>query len=271
MAPATDMQSFKAYLAQARHVNALCGAGISAASGIPTYRGVGGGGLWRGHDFMDLASQRFSRDPSLLWQWCALRCAPSPLTPSDAERRRIALAAKPNAGHRALASPRIEHVITQNVDGLARQVNAHNLIEMHGCLLDQRCQSCQRVTTADPAGDLCPALHAAVDARTVIAVADLPHCERCRKARGLLRPDVVRFSEQPRRMDEIDDILARTDLLLVIGTSSGVYPAAGFAERVAAHGGKVAVFGLEASPGDEEADWVFKGRAEETLVQALFV
>ena len=70
MAPSTDMQSFKAFLSQARHVNALCGAGVSAASGIATYRGAGG--LWRRHDFMQLATpQAFARDPSLSWQWCA--------------------------------------------------------------------------------------------------------------------------------------------------------------------------------------------------------
>ena len=142
---------------------------------------------------------------------------------------------------------------------------------MHGCLLDQRCTSCHRLTTADPAADLCPALSDAVDEKTVIAVGDLPHCERCRKARGLLRPDVVWFGEQPRRLDEIDAILAQTDLLLVIGTSSNVYPAAGFAARVAANGGKVAVFNKDISPGDEDADWLFSGPAEETLVQALFV
>ena len=73
------------------------------------------------------------------------------------------------------------------------------------------------------------------------------------------------------RMDEIEAVLERTDLLLVVGTSSQVYPAAGFANRVAQRGGKIAVFNVAASAGDEDADWLFAGRAEETLMQALYV
>lgn len=171
---------------------------------------------------------------------------------------------------------------------------------MHGRVLDTICTACERRAHHSANEPLCPALAAAgalptdptspsggdTDEVRDIPLAQLPRCAACG---GLLRPGVVWFGEQPLHMDEIDEAVAAADLCLVVGTSSTVrsfpetgvrsaplslgaqvYPAAGYAYEVADHGGKVAVFNLERTEGDDEADFLFLGPCEQTLPEALF-
>lgn len=181
--------------ARPRKVVAFTGAGVSADSGIPTFRGPGG--LWRDFRPEDLATpEAFRRDPALVWEWYEWR-------------RGLIRDARPNAAHDAIASLDDIAVVTQNVDGLHARAGSKEVVELHGNLFRVRC-------TRE---------HTARDA--VEAFAELPpHC----KCGALLRPDVVWFGEMLP-----EDAVARAvaairsaDLLLVIGTSGVVYPAAGF-------------------------------------------
>jgi NAD-dependent deacetylase len=184
----------------------LTGAGISAESGLATFRGAGG--LWEGHRVEDVATpEAFARDPALVQRFYNLRraqlCDP---------------AVRPNAAHLALA--RLERewpgevlVVTQNVDDLHERAGSRNLIHMHGELMRALCRAC--AGSSPWTGDLGP------DAA----------CPGC-GATGRLRPDIVWFGEMPYRMDEIMAALARCALFLSIGTSGQVYPAAGFVEIV---------------------------------------
>jgi NAD-dependent deacetylase len=181
--------------AKPRKVVVFTGAGISADSGIPTFRGPNG--LWRNFPAEDLATpDAFCRDPLLVWEWYEWR-------------RDLIRKAKPNAAHKAVARLPDAVVVTQNVDGLHARAGAHDIIELHGNLFRVRCTKEQRTLMREEAFDTLP-----------------PHCE----CGALLRPDVVWFGETLS-----DDTVARAvsvirnaDLLLVIGTSGVVYPAAGF-------------------------------------------
>ena len=191
-------------LAGARHVCVLTGAGISAESGIPTFRDAQEG-LWAQYDPLDLATpEGFARDPELVWRWYEWR--------RDLIRR-----ARPNPGHLALARlaarvPRLT-LVTQNVDGLHQRAGSPSVLEYHGNILRDRCSVEQVV--ADRSEE---------SRRT-----GLPRCASCG---GLLRPDVVWFGEMIPR----DALLAAAaavedcDAFLSVGTSSLVYPAAGLAE-----------------------------------------
>ncbi|KAI0356600.1 DHS-like NAD/FAD-binding domain-containing protein [Trametes cingulata] len=288
--PCTDMPSFTAALKASKRIIAVAGAGLSAASGIPTFRGAGG--LWRKYDSMGLATpEAFHANPSRVWQFYHYR-------------REKALSAQPNPGHLALAMfsiPSIRHkiapnsdftLITQNVDGLSRRAldmvaNTHpeladevrspavqnSMLEMHGRLFDVVCTNptCghREHNTSSP---ICPALagtervYSSDEPEPHIDEAALPHCSRCG---SLARPGVVWFGETPWYLEEIDGLVSRADMCIVVGTSSTVYPAAGYAYEVQENGGKVAVFNLERSEGDQEADYLFLGPAEVTLPKAL--
>lgn len=181
--------------ARPRRVVVLTGAGVSADSGIPTFRGAGG--LWRNFRPEDLATpEAFRRDPQLVWEWYAWR-------------RELVRNAQPNAAHEALARLTDAVIVTQNVDGLHKRAGSRDVVELHGNLFRVRCV--REGTTQ---------LHADAYAESP------PHCT----CGALLRPDVVWFGEMLP-----DDAVARAvgairsaDLLLVIGTSGVVYPAAGF-------------------------------------------
>jgi len=181
----------------------LTGAGISAESGLPTFRAADG--LWENHRVEDVATpEAFQRHPALVYRFYN-------------ERRRGLAEVQPNAAHRALA--RLERawggevlLVTQNVDDLHDRAGSKHLLHMHGELLKARCLACGTVSTWP--GDL------DADSR----------CPRC--ARGPLRPHIVWFGELPLEMDRIYSALERCDLFLAIGTSGHVYPAAGFVEAV---------------------------------------
>jgi NAD-dependent deacetylase len=184
----------------------LTGAGLSAESGLGTFRGKDRG-LWEQFDPMKLATPgAFARNPDEVHAFYNMR-------------RQNLLAAEPNEAHRALA--RLEEglggcgslfLVTQNIDNLHERAGAQHVIHMHGELLKARCTACTSVTLWS--NDL-SVNHAC------------PHCGET----GTLRPDVVWFGEVPLHMDAIDDALAQADLLVSIGTSGSVYPAAGFVEQ----------------------------------------
>jgi NAD-dependent deacetylase len=170
------------------------GAGVSAESGIPTFRGAGG--LWRNFRSEDLATpEAFARDPRLVWEWYEWR-------------RGLVRNARPNAAHFAIAQMKRAVVITQNVDALHARAGSRDVIELHGNLFRVRCT--RERTTRD-----------AIDAFDDIP----PRCE----CGALLRPDVVWFGEMlpQAAIDRASAEISESDLLLVIGTSGVVYPAAG--------------------------------------------
>jgi len=177
-----------------KRVVAFTGAGVSAESGIPTFRGPGG--LWQSFRPEDLATpEAFARDPDVVWQWYEWR-------------RGLVRAAQPNAAHRAIARLPDAIVVTQNVDGLHTRGGSRDVIELHGSIFRVRCT--REHTTRD----------------AFEAFAEVP--PRC-ECGALLRPDVVWFGEAlpPDAWERATEAIRRADLLLVIGTSGVVYPAAG--------------------------------------------
>ncbi len=191
-----------------RRIVVLTGAGISAESGLGTFRDVDG--LWTKYDLDEVATpEGFRRNPDFVHEFYNAR-------------RVNLMAAAPNPAHRALA--RLEHahagevlVVTQNIDDLHERAGTRNLIHMHGELLKARCERCLGV------------------AEWRAALATATACPACAAAGGL-RPHVVWFGEMPMQMDAIHAALDDADLFLSIGTSGNVYPAAGFVEQVAASG-----------------------------------
>lgn len=188
-----------------RNIVVLTGAGMSAESGVPTFRGADG--LWEGHRIEEVASpEGFARDPELVHHFYNLR--------------RAALnTVKPNAGHLALA--RLERewpgrflLVTQNVDDLHERAGTKQLIHMHGELLKARCELCGAVLSWSK---------------------DLSSGTRCPACGGIggMRPHIVWFGEMPFEMETITNALKGADLFFSIGTSGVVYPAAGFAQTAA--------------------------------------
>lgn len=273
MPPATttsDLASFAQHLTSARRILALVGAGLSASSGLPTFRGAGG--LWNGYDATQVATlDAFQSDPALVWQFYA-------------SRRAAALKAMPNKGHFALAElatrlgPDKFLALTQNVDGLSARANhpAQSLLNLHGDLFSVKCTSFMCNFSQDNNFDnpVSPGLSHCVVSNEIkqIPIEDLPHCPRCKT--GLLRPGVVWFGETLplRAVQSADDFVesGEVDLILVIGTSGTVWPAAGYIDRVSNLGGRVAVFNTEIPEGySPETCWTFEGDAAQTLPKAL--
>jgi NAD-dependent deacetylase len=193
-----------------RGIVVLSGAGISAESGLPTFRGADG--LWMGWRLEEVAApEAFARQPDVVQRFYDLR-----------RRQLLAGEVAPNAAHRALAGlerqwPGPVQIVTQNIDDLHERAGSRNLIHMHGELLKARCTGCAVVRGWR--GDL--------------AVShDCPACG----GRDSLRPHVVWFGEMPLELDAIYEALAACDLFIAIGTSGQVYPAAGFVEEVRRHG-----------------------------------
>lgn len=218
MAAADGFERVTAALARASRVAALTGAGVSAESGLPTFRGKGG--LWEGHRVEEVATpEAFERDPTLVWSFY------------EARRRAVA-AARPNGAHRALArlEPRYRQFLlaTQNVDGLHRRAGSRRLVELHGSLARIRCTRCAAV------------------AETLGAIEVLP--PRC-ACGGLQRPDVIWFGEllPAGALEAAAEAAAHADVYLVVGTSAEVYPAAGLALLAAERGAEVFEINPEAT------------------------
>jgi NAD-dependent deacetylase len=179
----------------------LTGAGISAESGIPTFRGVGG--LWRNYRIEEVASPHAWRhDPRLVWEFYSMR-------------RRVAAAAKPNPAHIALAKLEKqlrEHLFlcTQNVDDLHEQAGSRHVVHMHGELFKSRCDSCSRLPFTDM--------------NIYESPTDLPRCE----CGGGIRPHICWFGEVPFDLDRVFRALDECTIFMAVGTSGVVEPAASF-------------------------------------------
>lgn len=196
----------------------LTGAGISAESGLSTFRD--GGGLWDNHRVEDVATpEAYDRDPALVHKFY--------------NQRRAALkTVEPNAAHKALAEAEKQFesflLITQNVDDLHERAGSESLLHMHGELLKKRCTQCHHIS--DINGDL-------------NTQSQCTHCDR----QNTLRPHIVWFGEMPLFMDDIMLALMSCDLFVSIGTSGTVYPAAGFVETANRSGAHTVELNLEAS------------------------
>ena len=227
-------------LSSARHVAVLTGAGISAESGIPTFRDKDG--LWERFKPEELANVRaFLRNPELVQKWYE-------------HRRSVAHQTQPNAGHRALAELEalIEDftLVTQNVDDLHRRAGSRRVIELHGNITRSYCIDC-----AQPAGE--EVMRPVAEGRRAV----------CPSCGGLVRPDVVWFGEMlpEGAMETAYAAAERADVLLSVGTSAVVYPAAGIPLQAKAAGAFVVEVNIEPSAIADEMDEVVLGRAGEVL------
>jgi NAD-dependent deacetylase len=236
-----DIPEIRDLVAAGTPTAVLTGAGISAASGIPTFRGEQDS-LWSRYRPEDLATpEAFARDPELVWRWYDWR-------------RGLIAASGPNAAHEALVALEAHApvtVVTQNVDGYHQQAGSREVLEYHGSIWRLRCTACAAE------GD---------DRRVPVPIP--PRCEACR---GLLRPGVVWFGEgiDPRVMAGSEDAVAGCGLFLVIGTAGAVYPAAGLVGLARRRGVPVVEFNLEPSGVSHLADHFVSGSAADTLGQIV--
>lgn len=224
------MSDVAAWIRNAEKITVLSGAGMSAESGVPTFRGDGG--LWRQRGALELANaEAFERDPKGVWAWYRWR--------QDHTRRCV-----PNAGHLALAAlerarPGQVLIATQNVDGLHRRAGSERVIELHGNLFADRCTRCGQVHPCDDGPVTSPV--------TPEDGARDPELVRCTRCQGLLRPGVVWFGEHlpAGALETATAAAEEADVLLVVGTSGVVMPAAGLARVTREHGGRVVVINTE--------------------------
>jgi len=264
----------------------LSGAGLSAPSGISTYRGTSDS-LWSDPDVVKYGSKdTFKEDPCGSWQFYY-------------HRRSKCLDCKPNNGHLAVAALNLPSVmeritpsaiapplhVTQNIDDLSlRSLQSlpesvatsapENFIQMHGSLFRTRCLSCNHVKHSyEPY--LAASFKDCINPKDFIEIptGKLPRCggdewsgsNRFGRCGGLLRPDVVWFGEIPPLMGEIARKITWCDLLITVGTSSTVQPASGLASQVKEHNGKVAIFDINPPKKYDEADFLFLGSCDVTL------
>jgi NAD-dependent deacetylase len=220
-----------------RNIVILTGAGVSAESGLATFRGPDG--LWEGHRVEDVATPgAFRRDPALVHAFY------------DARRAKLA-AVQPNAAHKALARLDAEWpgdllLVTQNVDDLHERAGSRRLIHMHGELTKGWCLTCdQRFRWEGPMGE----------------GASCPNCH----AEGQVRPDIVWFGEMPYDMESIEEAVRSSDLFVSIGTSGAVYPAAGFVQTARYCGARTLEINLEPSISSYLFDESRIGRAGEVV------
>jgi len=222
-----------------RNIVILTGAGVSAESGLATFRGPDG--LWEGHRVEDVCTpEAFARHPELVHAFY------------DARRAKLGTV-EPNAAHLALARLDSEWpgellLVTQNVDDLHERAGSKRLLHMHGELMSGWCLSCdQRFAWTGPMG---------------VAA----ECASCGTS-GMVRPDIVWFGEMPYEMQRIDDALQRCDLFVSIGTSGAVYPAAGFVQTARYCGATTLEINLEPSLGSTLFDESRIGRAGDLVPQ----
>ncbi len=227
-------------LAHARHIAVLTGAGVSAESGVPTFRGQKG--LWRHYRPEDLATpEAFARNPKVCWEWYNWR-------------RSIIAGVQPNSGHIAIAE--LEQrassftLVTQNVDGLHQRAGSRNVLELHGSIWNRRCTQCDREWR---------------DVAATIATPPLCDCG------ALARPGVVWFGENldPRVWTAAQKAVNACEVLLVVGTSAVVYPAASLVPLARLAGAKIIEVNLEATPLSRSVDYAFTGPSGSVLPQLL--
>lgn len=241
----------RALVREARRVVVLTGAGISAESGIPTFRDAGG--LWEGRDVREVATwDGFAADPLRVWRFYS-------------ERRRAMADVAPNAAHRALAALEARLgdrflLATQNIDGLHQAAGSERVVELHGNLMRSRCSACDRPPFED---------------REAYRAGVAPVCGRCRAAGkdAVLRPDVVWFGEllppgALARVEAFGRAAGRELVFLAVGTSGLVEPAASLVDAVARLGGRSWLVNAEAPANAARFDHVALGAAG-TLLPAL--
>jgi NAD-dependent deacetylase len=228
-----ELQTLRQALIKAQKVAVLTGAGISAESGVPTFRGPDG--LWRNHDVMQLATpEAFAKDPRLVWEFYNWR-------------RALISTLTFNPAHRALADleAKVPHftLITQNVDGLHLKAGSRNVLEIHGNLWKVRCTECQKLLL-DESPNMGP----------------LPVCPDCG---GLLRPHVVWFGEclDYSLLQRAVEMSRNCQVMLVVGTSSIVQPAASLALEAKQGGALVAEINIDRTPHSDFMDFVLIGKA----------
>jgi NAD-dependent deacetylase len=239
--PGTDLDDIEAsaalMLRRARNVVALTGAGISAESGVPTFRGKDG--LWKNYNVMELATPHaFERDPKLVWEWYNWR-------------RDLILKCKPNMAHLALMEIEMEKdnfsLVTQNVDGLHDLAGSKNVIKLHGDIWTIRCTRCgkERVDRTNPMDPIPP---------------------KC-SCGGLLRPGVVWFGEAmpPDSTTSAFEVSGRAEVMLVIGTSGVVQPAASLPLAAKSRGAYLIEINVEKTVLSDIMDAPFTGPAAEIL------
>ena len=229
----------------------LTGAGISAESGIPTFRGKDG--LWKNYSATDLAtSEAFDRDPGLVWEWYHWR-------------QSVILGAKPNSAHLALVELEKKFndflLLTQNVDSLHRLAGTKKILELHGNIFRARCLSCGAV--AEHIYDERMVMTDALKTKT-----PLPHCG----CGGLLRPDIVWFGEpipQDIWEESVSFLQGSANAALIIGTSSVVWPAAFIPEIARQNQVHTIEINLEPTPISDSVDVALFGKAGEILPQII--
>jgi NAD-dependent deacetylase len=236
-----QIKALRDALAKAERVTALTGAGISAESGVPTFRGADG--LWRNYNVMELATPTaFARNPELVWEFYNWR-------------RNLITGLTFNPGHKALvdleARVPLFTLITQNVDGLHLKAGSKNLLEIHGNLWKVRCTQCHNICL-NMSSDMGP----------------LPKCQECG---GLLRRHVVWFGESldSALLNRAIEAARSCQVMFVIGTSAVVQPAASLAVEAKEAGAVVAEINLEETPNSGMMDFVLLGQSGEILPKLL--
>jgi len=231
-------------LASARRGVALTGAGVSAESGIPTFRGAGG--LWTKYDPVKVSSiESFLADPASYWSVAK-------------ERGGVALSARPNPGHIALAAMeaagRLSAIVTQNTDGLHQDAGARRVIELHGSGRMVQCLECEGV---EPRSE--------VQARLDVEMP--PRCRSCGST--FLKPTVILFGEPmpAAAVHDAFELARQADVMLVVGSSLVVYPAAEIPLIAVREGARMIVINAEPTPFDRLAEVVIRGRSGEVLPQ----
>jgi len=235
------LKEARAEVSNSDNIVILSGAGMSAESGVPTFRGEDG--LWKNYRAEELATpEAFNDDPEVVWEWYDWR-------------RGLIKPLKPNPGHYAIAELEIKKknlsIVTQNVDGLHREAGSKKVYELHGNIWKVRCIDCGRETDNHD---------------TPIKI--LPKCKECE---GVLRPGVVWFGESldPYILSKASELLSHAELTIVVGTSGLVQPAASMAMLAKDNGSKIIEINIEETPNHGLVDFFLLGKSGEILPELI--